>query len=114
MPAPNIATISQTTINWSNDTPFNGYIVMVLAFPSGYTHATLANQNPTQRIGDHIKVKITNGIPDGTVRVPYTTSLLPPGCKWTFWWYDATGTLIHTPTNTTTELLAVTTATITL
>lgn len=113
MPVPSFATFNGTYY-WSDATVFDGFVVAVLAYPGSYTQVLIANQSPVQRIGDHVKVRITAGVPDGSAHLYYNGSLDPPNTKWCFYWYAADGTLVYTPTNATTELFTVSTSPYTL
>lgn len=99
MPYPLVATIASTPIYWSDATTlWDGTVLFVLSRPSGYTQSTVINQNPAQVVGDHVRIKIVNGVPDQSARVIYTSYLDPPGCKYAAFWYDTEGTSIYTPT----------------
>lgn len=99
---------------WSdNSTKFDGWALFVLQYPTGYTFATVANQNPPQRIAGRFRVNIINGVPDNSVRVDYTTSLEPPNCMYAVWWYDGADVSIYAPTAST-ELFSVTASPVTL
>lgn len=114
MPAPNVATINQSSIiKWSDGTLFDGWALFVLSLPLTYSAATLANQNPPQVIGQRFRADIINGVPDGSVRVYYTTSIDPPGCQYAVWWYDTTDKQIYAP-SLASELFTVTTSPVSL
>lgn len=116
VPAPSQASVvaSGGIVFWSDGvTKFDGFAVFVLALPSGYTTATVANQYPPQQIAQRFRCGIVNGVPDSAVRINYNSSLNPPGTKYEVVWYDGEDQQIYLP-GSAGELFTVTASPVTL
>lgn len=92
MAIPTVATLAGPLVKYSDGvTLFDGWVVLILAYPSGYTSATIANQLIPQIIGDRFRVRIQQGVYDTSARVYYNTSLEPPNTKYAAYFFDNSG-----------------------
>ena len=89
MAYPLVATLAGTVKYNDGVTLFDGWVLLLMAYPTGYTYATVANQLYPQRVADRLLVRIQQGVYDQSVRVYYTTSLDPPNCKYVGYFYDS-------------------------
>jgi hypothetical protein len=90
------ATLSGT-VNWSDGTPFNGWALLLLVPPDGYSQMFLADIWPRVRLPLRLAVPITNGAFNQNCKVWYNADLEPPNSKWVIYWLDYTGTTIASP-----------------
>jgi len=88
MSIPNSASLAGTVLYNDGITPFDGWVLLMLAYPTGYSFATVANQLIPQRLGDRVKVRIQKGVYDQSARVYFNSSLEPPGTKYAAFFYD--------------------------
>lgn len=88
MAYPSFATLTGTVTYSDGVTLFDGWVLLLLAFPSGYTYATVGDQLVPQQVGDHIRVRIQNGVYDGSARIYFNTSIQPPSTKYVAYFYD--------------------------
>lgn len=96
MAYPLIATLTGT-VTYSNSTLLDGYVLILMAFPTGYTSATIANQLIPQPIGDHVKVRIQQGVYDQSARIYQNAYLEPPNIQYCAYFYDNNNTQLgHT------------------
>ncbi len=97
MAYPAIATLTGTVTYSNGTTPLDGYIILLLAFPTGYTSASIANQLIPQPIGDHIKVRVQQGVYDQSARIYQNASIEPPNTQYVAYYYDNNDTQLgHT------------------
>ena len=87
MPYPMVASLAGT-VKYSNGTLFDGYVLLLIAPPPGYTSASIMNQLIVQPICDHVKVRIQQGVYDQSARIYYTSYLEPPNCQYVAYFYD--------------------------
>ncbi len=89
---------SPTQVAWSNGESFDGYVMIMLAMPSGYVglNAFVAGFNPVMPLAQRWRFFIANGYIDAGSTLPYTTSLEPPNTQYAAFWYDLNDILINT------------------
>ena len=87
MPYPTISTLSGT-VTWSDGSLFDGYLLLIIAFPVGYSSASIKNQLVVQPIGDHIKVRIIQGVYDQAARIYQNLFLEPPNTQYVAYYFD--------------------------
>lgn len=88
MAYPLVATLSGTVTYSNGTTLLDGSVLLLVAFPTGYSSASIANQLVPQPIGDHIKVRIQQGQYDQSARIYYSSALEPPNTKYVAYFYD--------------------------
>ena len=93
------------TVAWSNGEPFDGYVLLQINLPSGYSQAMLEDDAPRLRVPLATPVKIRNGVVDQDTRAWFTNALVPPTTNYSAWWYDSNWRLISLGT----ELFSITT-----
>jgi hypothetical protein len=98
-------------VTYADTTPFDGWCLLLIAVPTGYTYATVNNQLVPQRIGDHIQVRVQKGVYDQSFRGYQTASLQPPNTRYYPLFYDNQGVAL---TTSATALVAINTGTYTL
>ncbi len=76
------------TVYTASSTLLDGSVLLLLAFPTGYSSATIANQLIPQPIGDHVKVRIQQGVYDQSARIYYNSCLEPPNTQYVAYFYD--------------------------
>ena len=86
MAYPAISTVNGT-VTYSDTTPFDGWLLLSLTFPAGYTTATIGNQLVPQKIGNLVQVRIQNGVYDPATHVYQSASIQPPDTQYTPKWY---------------------------
>lgn len=91
MAYPLVSTLSGVVKYNDGTTLFDGWVLLLLAYPIGYTQATVGNQLWPQPIGDHIQVRIQNGVYDQTVRIYQNQSIQPPQTQYAAYYYDNEG-----------------------
>ena len=98
MPAIKSQLTSASTVLWSGGEPFNGYVLLLMALPnySGtvWTRVSLRDCKPKLRIPTRVKIPIREGVYDVDTRLWQTTSIIPPGVKYSSFFYDDTDRLI--------------------
>lgn len=87
-------TASTGTVKWSNNSPFNGYILLTTNLPGGYTTLKKASVSPAQRLPLYIRIPIADGVIHSASQIPFTSSVEPPGCTYSFVIYDSNDRLI--------------------
>lgn len=95
MTAPRVAYLqSSAQINWSDGSPFDGYIAALLALPTGYAQINLDQSPSPLRIPTATKIAIIGGVIDLTSGVYFNSDIEPPGSKYVFYFVDATNTQV--------------------
>lgn len=79
------------TITWSNGDAFYGHVLLILTLPVGWTQAF---KKAAHRIPTRYKVPIINGQYDPNAGFWRTDHIVPPNCKYSAFFYDATNRLI--------------------
>jgi hypothetical protein len=89
---------SASAINWSGGTPFNGYVLLVMALPSAdgasWSRVNLRDARPRLRVPTRVKVPIREGQYDTDTRIWQTSALVPTNVKYASFFYDDTDRLI--------------------
>jgi len=88
MAYPAFSTLSGTVTYSDGTTLLDGYVLLLIAYPTGYTSASIADQLVPQAIGDHIKVRIQQGVYDQSARIYQNSSLEPPNTKYVAYFYN--------------------------
>lgn len=88
MAYPLIATLTGTVKYSDAVTLFDGWVLLLLAYPTGYTSASVANQLIPQRVADRAKCRIQQGVYDQSCRIIYNSALEPPNTKYVAYFYD--------------------------
>ena len=88
MPYPLISTLTGTVTYSNGTTLLDGYVLLLIAYPTGYSSASIANQLVPQPIGDHIKVRIQQGVYDQSARIIQNAYLEPPNTQYVAYFYD--------------------------
>jgi hypothetical protein len=96
MATPRTATLSGTPV-WSNGNLFDGYVLLGIALPSGYSYACPIGSWPNAQVPTFTKVPITAGVFNASVMAYYNADLEPPNCRYAAHWYDAQDTLVSGP-----------------
>ena len=67
------------TVNWSDNTAFEGYAVVGLVLPPTHSYATISypSRYNQQRIPQWCTVPISNGVFDNTVGLVYNADVSP-------------------------------------
>jgi hypothetical protein len=98
MPFTRAKLVSTSTIAWSDGTPFNGYVVLIMALPTQgvqqWTQVALRNSLPKLKCPQRVKVPIREGVYDTYTMVWTTDSLVPESVVYSAWYYDDTDQLI--------------------
>jgi hypothetical protein len=96
MALPSYATVSGT-LTWSGGESFDGFVLLAVVPPTGYTEVRLNGVQPAQRVPLRLKVPIKDGAFEATAKIPYTTAYDPPNCKYAAWLFDSTNRQIAAP-----------------
>ncbi len=97
MAYPLVSTLTGTVTYNDNVTLLDGYVLLLLALPVGYTYSTIANQLIPQPIGNHIKVRIQQGAYDQSARIYQNVGIEPPNSQYVAYFYDNNDTQLgHT------------------
>lgn len=88
---------SAATVTWSDGTPFDGYVLLSVVPPSGYSQQGKSSFFPIQKLPGAIKVPIRNGVINNTTKIPWTNAYDPPGCAYLATWYDPFDNVISGP-----------------
>lgn len=91
-------------VEYSDTTPFNGFLWLGLELPSAgtYTQPTLWNSYRYTQLPRYIQIPIIAGQIDQTTQVFLTTQQEPPGTQYVAYWFDAEGNLIAPTSGTAT------------
>ncbi len=87
MPYPLISTLSGT-VTYSNTTLFDGWAVLLIAYPDGYTSASIANQLVPQTVAQYVRVRVQQGVYDQSARIIQNSCLEPPNTQYAAYYYD--------------------------
>lgn len=101
-----------TRVVWSNGGTFDGYLLLTLSLPSGYTKHKLKNSLQPLTIPQTTKVPIVDGVIDQSTGVYYNADVNPPGTTYSAAVYDTSDTLIGSVVGTITVSAETTTVTI--
>jgi hypothetical protein len=96
MALPRTALLSGT-VSWSNGDLFDGYVLLALSLPSGYTYASPIGSWPNSTLPQFVRIPITAGAFSQQVAVFWNEDLEPPNCRYCAYWYDAQDTLLSGP-----------------
>lgn len=91
MANPSVATLAGTVKYSDGTTLFDGWVLLLMAYPTGYTFATVANQLYPQKLADRLQVRIQQGVYDTSAKVYYNASMEPPNTKYVAYFYDNAG-----------------------
>lgn len=108
---------SPASIVWSNGVSFDGYVVLTLSLPTGYTGHALKNSLQPLIIPQKTKVPVTAGVIDTATRLFYNADVNPPGTQYTGAVYDIFGVLVASfaaPFSVTTDQTTLTIPTLTV
>lgn len=99
MPAQKCRLFNNTAFTWDNDEPFNGYLLLIMSFPSAnsgtpWTYAVLNDSHQRLRVPVATKIPIRNGFLESDAAVWQAQSLTPPRCQYSSFYYDNTDRLI--------------------
>jgi len=99
MPADKCLVTNSQIFRWSNDTPFNGYCLVLMSFPhanSGVSWSyAVVNDSPMRlRVPSAVKLPIRDGYFESDAALIRTDKLSPPLCQWAAFYYDNTDRLI--------------------
>lgn len=85
---------SASNITWSDGSLFNGYVLLIMAPPTGYAHVVLRDKRPHLRVPQRYRVPIREGqyVPD--TQVWRTDSLVPVNVRYSAFFYDSTDKLV--------------------
>lgn len=101
-----------TQVKWSNGQIFDGYVLLIMAMPTGYSQPQIQGTLPGS-IPTRIRLPIVDGTIDGSVTAYYTSTLNPPNCLYGAFWYDNQDTLLSSPADSS-ALFSITTSPVTL
>jgi hypothetical protein len=93
------------TVQYTDGTPFTGYIYIGVAFPTSVdpnvTYATvwMNNQYPPQRLPKWYKIPIVQGVYEQTARIYYTADINPPNTRYCYYFYDVNENLLYGPSS---------------
>lgn len=105
IPIPAVALMNSATVYaWSDGTLYNGFLLIQLISPSGYTHCEYGNNYPSIRLPAWQRIPIVNGTANSGCGLFVNSSISPPGSLYNCYFYDATGTQIAGPSATFTVL----------
>lgn len=92
---------SVNPVTWSSGTNFDGYVLILLAMPTGYStqSAFIQGQNPVMPIAKRWRFWISDGNIDQGSTIPYSVSIEPPNTAYAVYWYDLNDNLIAGPTS---------------
>lgn len=82
-----------STVQWSDGTNFNGFILALLALPSGYSKAHIRGYQGIQ-VPARGKIPIIDGAVQSFSELWETDQISPPTTRYCLYWYDDTETLI--------------------
>jgi hypothetical protein len=107
VPAPRVTLFNNAQqFFWSNGTPFNGFCLIGLVFPSAsvtvdsYSEIDYGNLYPSLGLPRWQRVPIINGCLNASCGLFYNSDITPPGSAYFAYYYDSTGTQIAGPTST--------------
>ena len=81
MAAPDKCTLTGK-VTYSDGTLFDGNVLLLIALPAGYSTASVSNQLIVQDIGDHVKVRVQQGVYDASAKIYQNASIQPPNTKY--------------------------------
>jgi hypothetical protein len=68
MPFHRVQLVSTSTITWSDGTPFNGYVILIMALPTQgtqqWTQVALRDCKPKRKCPQRVKISIREGVYD--------------------------------------------------
>jgi hypothetical protein len=89
---------STSPIQWSTGTPFNGYVLLIMALPNAgaqvWTRVALRNCSPKRLVPQKVKIPIREGVYDNFTLAWTTDSLVPENLLYSAFFYDDTDQLI--------------------
>lgn len=94
MPYPLISTLTGYVTYSDEETPLDGYVLLLMDFPEGYSSASISDQLVPQVIGSRVKVRIQQGIYDQSSRIIQNAFLEPPGTRYRAYFYDNSNFLL--------------------
>lgn len=94
MPYPLISTLTGYVTYSDMLTPLDGYVLLLIEFPTGYSSASIANQLIPQTIAKRVKVRIQQGAYDQSSRIIQNAYLEPPSTRYTAYFYDNNNVLL--------------------
>ena len=98
-PLPRIALFDGTTVyKWSDGNNFNGFVLIALVYPVGYTQIMYGNFSPSLAVPQFMRVPIINGQANTACGIFLNADLVPDTTQYVAWYYDTTNTQIAGPT----------------
>lgn len=96
MADPQISTLatSPAAVVWSNGALFDGFVLLTLTLPTGYTQHFLKNSSVALPIPRYTRVPVVAGGIDTSTGLYYNSDINPPGTQYSATFYDTAGNLI--------------------
>ena len=90
---PSTATLNPaTTITWSDESLFNGFLLLGLVVPTSggtaWAELDLGGETTNERLPIFTRVAVVDGKFDTTVGILYNSAITPPNSKYAAWYYD--------------------------
>jgi hypothetical protein len=94
MPFHRVQLASSSTIEWSDGTPFNGCVILIMALPTNgnqqWTQVARRDCKPKRKCPQRVKIPIREGVYDTYTILWSTDSLVPENVLYSAWFYDDT------------------------